>query len=165
MIRRARPFSRSLLAFAVSTFGAAAHPAVAQAPYAGPQAEGDADLFGAWIFEVKSLARTETGVAPVTNSQTVCLKLGAKPADLPLMAKPLSGRCAMLRLEMRKDYVSMIMQCEDFDRRTSLQMYLEPRKDGAYFGRYDYSMALNDSGSAGSLAASAEVVARRAGGC
>lgn len=145
-------------------FALLANPALAQAPYAGPAAEGDAAMFGSWTFDVTSLTRTETEITPVTRSHTVCLKLGAKPAELPLMAKPLAGRCVMARLEMRRDYVSMLMQCEDFDRSTSLQMHLEPAKDGTYTGQYNFSMVLDDSGE-GTLSATAEVTARRAGPC
>lgn len=139
-------------------------PVSAQQPYTGPEAEGDADMFGTWTFDVTSLARSETAIAPVTQSQTVCLKLGAKPADIPLMAKPLAGRCVMGRLEMRHDYISILMQCEDFDRRTSLQMHLEAAKNGTFVGQYDFTMVLDDDGT-GTLSSSAEVIARRAGAC
>lgn len=138
--------------------------AAAQKPYTGPETEGDAALFGSWSFEVTSLARGESGIGPVTNSVSACLKLGAKPADLPLMAQPLQGRCAMQRLELKAAYVSMVMLCEDFERRTLLMLHLEPRKDGAYAGRYSYTMTLDDDGS-GTMSADADVVARRTGGC
>lgn len=139
-------------------------PVNALTPYTGPEAEGDADMFGNWSFDVTSLARTATAIGPVTNSTQACLKKGAKPAEMPLMATPLQGRCAMIRVELKRDYLSMVMQCEDFDRSTNLIMHLEPSKDGSYAGRYSFSMTLDDGGS-DSMSADSTVVARRLGAC
>lgn len=138
--------------------------AQAQKPYTGPEAEGDAALFGSWTFEVTSLARTDTVIGPVTNSVSVCLKLGAKPGDIPLMAQALQGRCVMQRLEVKPDYLSMLMLCEDFDRRTNLSMHLEPRKDGSYTGSLDYTLTTDDAGGE-TFSSASQVVARRTAGC
>ena len=133
-------------------------------PYTGPEASGDPALFGSWSFDVTSLARSEIAIGPVTNSVTVCLKHGAKPADLPLMAKPLQGRCVMQRLELLPAYMTMLMLCEDFERRTHLTLHLLPAKDKTYAGDLSFTMTLDDDGS-GTMHAIAEVFARRLGDC
>ena len=133
-------------------------------PYPGPLTEGDPALFGDWTFAVQSLAHTETAIAPITSEVTVCLKHGVKPAELPLMAVPLQGRCVMQRMEIKAEHISVLMLCEDFDRRTSLSAYLQPKKDGSYGGEFSFTMTLDDAGH-GTMHANAEVTARRRGDC
>ncbi len=132
--------------------------------YTGPEAEGDPAMFGAWTFVVQSLARSETAIGPVTKTIDVCLKLGAKPAELPLMAVPLQGRCVMRRLEMQPASISVLMLCEDFERRTTLSAHLQPGKDGHFAGSLSFAMTLEDSGE-GSMQARAAITARRRGDC
>lgn len=156
--------ARRIAALLMAAALACATAARAQKPYTGPEAEGDGALFGAWTFDVTSLARTDTAIGPVTNSVSVCLKLGAKPADIPLMAQALQGRCVMQRLEVKADHLSMLMLCEDFDRRTNLTMHLEPRKDGSYAGPLDYTLTTADQGG-DTFSSASDVVARRTGGC
>ena len=148
---------------ALACLAALSGSAAAQ-PFTGPKADGDLALYGRWTFDVKSLGRTATSIGPVVTSTTVCLTHGARPAELPLMARPLQGRCVMHGFALKQDHVLMTMQCEDFERATHLTMHLEPRPDGTWKGQYSFGMTLDDDGS-GTMHAVADVVARRVGGC
>ena len=104
--------------------------------------------------------RRALGFAAVSLSSLLALAVAA----LPLMAVPLQGRCVMQRMEMNPAAISVLMLCEDFERRTTLSAYLQPDKDGHFAGSLSFGMTLEDSGE-GSMKARAAITSRRRGNC
>ena len=139
-----------------------------EAANAAPPARERPELGGLWRLNWTLLKRGDSALEKVAATRDVCLKSGMTAADLPLMPKRGTAKCALQHLEFYPTGIGFYAQCDQGDFGSAWTLNLQPPQSGketdTWTGEMQFSMeneVLQDL----APKASTPVVGQRIGDC